>query len=163
MPNTNPVVDNGPLCEHVRARAATAKGARMYPIGAITKGQKGEELSEFGELREAGAVGLSDDGKWLADGGLLRNAFEHAGLFDLAIIQHCEDKSLSNGAPMHGRLDASAWPGSPSRQSAAVARDLLIAGLTGGRLPSRTSRRRPSSPRRGRPTARVDEVRPSSC
>ncbi|HEY2798423.1 MAG TPA: dihydroorotase [Thermoanaerobaculia bacterium] len=139
MPNTNPVVDNGPLCEHIRARAAAAggKGARMYPIGAISKGQKGEELAEYGELREAGAVALSDDGKWLADGGLLRSAYEHAGLFDLAIIQHCEDKSLSNGAPMHEgavstRLGLAGQPA--IAESAAVARDLLIAGLTGGRL-----------------------------
>jgi dihydroorotase len=139
MPNTNPVLDNGPLCEHVRARAATAisRGARMYPIGAISKGLKGEELSEFGELREAGAVALSDDGKWLADGGLLRSAFEHAGLFDLPIIQHCEDKGLSNGAPMHEgavstRLGLSGQPA--IAESAALARDLLVAGLTGGRL-----------------------------
>jgi len=137
MPNTNPVLDNGPLCEHVRARAATAKGARMYPIGAISKGQKGEELSEYGELREAGAVALSDDGKWLADGGLLRSAFEHAGLFDLPIIQHCEDKGLSNGAPMHEgavstRLGLAGQPA--IAESAALARDLLVAGLTGGRL-----------------------------
>ena len=137
MPNTNPVLDSGPLCEHVRARAATARGARMYPIGAISKGQKGEELSEFGELREAGAVALSDDGKWLADGGLLRSAYEHAGLFDLPIIQHCEDKGLSNGAPMNEgavstRLGLAGQPA--IAESAALARDLLVAGLTGGRL-----------------------------
>jgi dihydroorotase len=139
MPNTSPVLDSGPLCEHVRMRAASAtgQGARMYPIGAISKGQKGEELSEFGELREAGAVALSDDGKWLADGGLLRSAFEHAGLFDLPIIQHCEDKGLSNGAPMHEgavstRLGLSGQPA--IAESAALARDLLVAGLTGGRL-----------------------------
>ena len=137
MPNTSPVLDSGPLCEHVRARAATAKGARMYPIGAISKGQKGEELSEYGELREAGAVALSDDGKWLADGGLLRSAFEHAGLFDLPIIQHCEDRGLSNGAPMHEgavstRLGLAGQPA--IAESAALARDLLVAGLTGGRL-----------------------------
>jgi dihydroorotase len=139
MPNTNPVLDNGPLCEHVRARAGTAegKGARLYPIGAISKGQKGEELSEFGELREAGAVALSDDGKWLADGGLLRSAYEHAGLFGLTIIQHCEDKTLSNGAPMHeGAVSTRLGLGGQAgiAESAAVARDLLVAGLTGGRL-----------------------------
>jgi dihydroorotase len=137
MPNTNPVLDNGPLCEHVRARAVAAKGARMYPIGAISKGQEGEELAEYGELREAGAVALSDDGKWLADGGLLRSAFEHAGLFDLPIIQHCEDRGLSNGAPMHEgavstRLGLAGQPA--IAESAALARDLLVAGLTGGRL-----------------------------
>jgi len=137
MPNTNPVNDNGPVCEHVRSRAAGARGARLHPIAAITKGQKGEELSEFGELRAAGAVALSDDGKWLADAGLLRRAFEHAGLFGLPIIQHSEDKSLSDGAPMHEgavstRLGLAGQPA--IAESAAVARDLLVAGLTGGRL-----------------------------
>ncbi|HEY1252456.1 MAG TPA: dihydroorotase [Thermoanaerobaculia bacterium] len=139
MPNTNPVVDSGPMCEHVRMRAATAtgRGARMYPIAAISKGQKGEELSEFGEIRQAGGVALSDDGKWLADAGLLRRAFEHAGLFDLPIVQHGEDKSLSEGAPMHEgavstRLGLAGQPA--VAEAAAVARDLLIAELTSGRL-----------------------------
>jgi dihydroorotase len=139
MPNTDPVIDSGPMCEHLRARAATAsgKGARLHPIGAITKGQKGEVLSEFGELRGAGAVALSDDGKWLSDAGLLRRAFEHAGLFGLPIVQHCEDKSLSDGAPMHEgavstRLGLAGQPA--VAESAAVARDLLVADLTGGRL-----------------------------
>src|SRR5262249_49135526 len=135
MPNTNPVVDSGPMCEHVRMRAATAtgRGARMYPIAAISKGQKGEELSEFGEIRQAGGVGLAGDGKWLADAGVLRRAFEHAGLFELPIVQHCEDRSLSEGAPMHEgavstRLGLAGQPA--VAEAAAVARDLLVAGLT---------------------------------
>ena len=137
MPNTDPVNDNRPVCEHILSRAASAGGARLYPIAAITRGQKGEELCEFGDLRDAGAVALSDDGRWLADAGLLRRAFEHAGLFDLPLIQHAEDKSLSGGAPMHEgavstRLGLAGQPG--IAEAAAVARDLLVAELTGGRL-----------------------------
>ena len=137
MPNTSPVNDNRPVCEYIRSRAAAARTTRLYPIAAITKGQEGEELCEYGDLREAGAVALSDDGKWLADGGLLRNAFAHAGLFGLPIIQHAEDRTLSEGAPMHEgavstRLGMSAQPA--VAEAAAVARDLLVAELSGGRL-----------------------------
>ena len=137
MPNTAPVNDTRPVCEHVRSRAASAHGARLYPIAAITKEQKGKELTEFGELLDAGAVAFSDDGHWLEDAGLLRLAFEHASLFDAPIIQHAEDKSLSDGAPMHEgavstRLGLAGQPA--TAEAAAVARDLLVAELTGGRL-----------------------------
>jgi dihydroorotase len=137
MPNTNPVNDSREVCEFVRARGREAGGARLYPIAAISKGQKGEQMTAFGELADAGAVALSDDGAWLADGALLRYAFEHAGLFSLPIVQHAEDRSLSEGAPMHEgavstRLGLSGQPA--IAEAAAVARDLLIAELTGGRL-----------------------------
>ena len=94
-------------------------------------------MAAFGELAEAGAVALSDDGTWLADGGLLRRAFEHAGLFGLPIVQHAEDRSLSEGAPMHEgavstRLGLAGQPA--LAEAAAVARDLLVAEQTGGRL-----------------------------
>jgi dihydroorotase len=137
MPNTNPVNDSREVCEFVRARGREAGGARLYPIAAISKGQKGEQMTAFGELADAGAVALSDDGAWLADGALLRYAFEHAGLFSLPIVQHAEDRSLSEGAPMHEgavstRLGLSGQPA--IAEAAAVARDRLIAALTGGRL-----------------------------
>ena len=137
MPNTDPVNDSRPVCEHIRSRAASARGARLHPIAAISRGQKGEELAEFGELKDAGAVALSDDGRWLSDAGLLRRAFEHAGLFGLAIIQHAEDRTLSDGAPMHEgavstRLGLAGQPA--IAEAAAVARDLLVAELTSGRL-----------------------------
>jgi len=137
MPNTSPVNDSREVCEFIRSRGESVKAARLYPIGAITKGQKGEELTAFGELREAGAVALSDDGTWLADGGLLRRAFQHAGLVGLPVIQHAEDRSLSEGAPMHEgavstRLGLAGQPA--MAEAAAVARDLLVAELTGGRL-----------------------------
>ena len=137
MPNTNPVNDTREVCEFVRARGEKAGAARLHPIAAITKGQKGEQMTAFGELAEAGAVALSDDGTWLADGALLRSAFEHAGLFGLPIVQHAEDRTLSEGAPMHEgavstRLGLSGQPA--IAEAAAVARDLLVAELTGGRL-----------------------------
>ncbi len=137
MPNTSPVNDSREVCEFVVSRGRTAGGARLYPVGAITRGQKGDEMTAFGELAEAGAVALSDDGTWLADGGLLRRAFEHAGLFSLPIVQHAEDRSLSEGAPMHEgavstRLGLAGQPA--LAEAAAVARDLLVAQQTDGRL-----------------------------
>jgi len=137
MPNTNPVNDSREVCEFVRARGVSAGSARLHPIAAITIGQRGEAMTAFGELKEAGAVAVSDDGKWLEDGALLRAAFEHASLFGLPIVQHAEDKSLSQGAPMHEgavstRLGLSGQPA--LAEAAAVARDLLVAELTGGRL-----------------------------
>jgi dihydroorotase len=136
MPNTSPVNDRREVCEFIRTRAAAVKHARLHPIGAITMGQKGDEMAAFGELAEAGAVAFSDDGHWLG-GGLLRHAFEHARLFGKAIIQHCEDPTLSYRAPMHeGAVSARlGLAGQPAMAEAvAVSRDLLIAELTGGRL-----------------------------
>jgi dihydroorotase len=112
-------------------------GARLYPIGAITKGQRGEELAEFGEMRAVGAVAVSDDGKWLANGAVLRRALEHASLFGLPVVQHAEDSTLSGGAPMHEgavstRLGLRGQPA--AAEAAAVARDVLVAELARGRL-----------------------------
>ena len=137
MPNTDPVVDNRAIAEFVASKARGEAGTRLYPIGAITRGQLGKELAEFGEMRIAGAVALSDDGKWLADAALLRHAFEHAALFGMPVVQHAEDPTLSGGAPMHEgavstRLGLSGQPA--IAEAAAVARDLLVAELSGGRL-----------------------------
>jgi dihydroorotase len=137
MPNTDPVNDNRAISEYLVSKARGAAGPRFYPIGAVTRGQLGQELAEFGEMRIAGAVAVSDDGKWLADGALLRRAFEHARLFGLPVIQHCEDPSLSGGAPMHeGAVSTRlGLPGQPAiAEAAAVARDLLVAEVSGGRL-----------------------------
>ena len=137
MPNTTPVNDSREVCRFLRERGIAAGGARLHPIAAITKGRKGEEMTAFGELAEAGAVALSDDGDWLADGALLRHAFEHASLFGLPIVQHAEDRSLSERAPMHEgavstRLGLAGQPA--IAEAAAVARDLLVAETAGGRL-----------------------------
>ena len=137
MPNTTPAIDTREVCRFLRERGEAAGGARLYPIGAITKGRQGAEMTAFGELREAGAVALSDDGDWLSDGALLRHAFEYASLFGLPIVQHSEDRTLSERHPMHEgavstRLGLSGQPA--IAEAAAVARDLLVAELTGGRL-----------------------------
>ncbi len=137
MPNTDPVADNRAILEFVVSKGRGVGGTRLYPIGAITRGQKGEDLAEFGEMQIAGAVAVSDDGRWLANGSLLRRAFEHASLFDLPIVQHAEDPTLSRGASMHEgavstRLGLPAQPA--IAETAAVARDLLVAELAGGRL-----------------------------
>jgi dihydroorotase len=137
MPNTDPANDNRTVTAFVAARAHLAGGARVYPIGAITRGRRGEELAEFGEMRNSGAVAVSDDGDWLADGDLLRRAIEHAALFGMPVVQHAEDRSLSRRAPMHEgavstRLGLAGQP--DVAEAAAVARDLLIAAMAGGRL-----------------------------
>ena len=137
MPNTDPVVDSRAIAEYVVSKSRGVAGTRLYPIGAITKGQLGKELAEFGEMRIAGAVAVSDDGRWLSDGALLRHAFEHASLFGMPVVQHCEDGTLSGGNPMHEgavstRLGLGGQPG--IAEAAAVARDLLIAESVGGRL-----------------------------
>jgi dihydroorotase len=137
MPNTNPVNDSRAISEYLVSKARGAAGPRLYPIGAVTLGQRGEELSEFGEMRIAGVVALSDDGRWLADGALLRRAFQHASLFGIPVVQHCEDPSLSGGAPMHEgavstRLGLAGQPA--IAEAAAVARDLLVAEVSKGRL-----------------------------
>jgi dihydroorotase len=137
MPNTDPVNDNRTVTAFVAARGSVAGTARVYPVGAITRGRRGEELAEFGEMRAAGAVALSDDGDWLRDGDLLRRAIEHATLFGMPVVQHAEDSSLSRRAPMHEgavstRLGLAGQPA--VAEAAAVARDLLIARLAGGRI-----------------------------
>ncbi|HLN59648.1 MAG TPA: dihydroorotase [Thermoanaerobaculia bacterium] len=137
MPNTDPVNDSRAISEYLVSKARGASGPRLYPIGAVTKGQRGEELAEFGEMRVGGAVAVSDDGRWLADGALLRRAFEHARLFGMPVVQHCEDPSLSGGAPMHeGAVSTRlGLPGQPAiAEAAAVARDLLVAEVSRGRL-----------------------------
>ena len=137
MPNTEPVNDSRAISEYISAKARGVAGTRLYPIGAITKGQRGEELAEFGEMRVAGAVAVSDDGRWLSDGSLLRHAFEHARLFGIPVVQHAEDPTLSHGAPMHeGAVSTRlGLDGQPAiAETAAVARDLLIAEISKGRL-----------------------------
>lgn len=137
MPNTEPANDGRSVTAFVAARGREAGQARVYPIGTLTRGRKGTELAEFGEMATAGAVAFSDDGDWLADGDVLRRALEHASLFGLPIVQHAEDRSLSRRAPMHEgavstRLGLSGQP--DVAEAAAVARDVLVARLTRGRL-----------------------------
>jgi dihydroorotase len=137
MPNTDPVTDSQATVGFVLRQAARAGKARVYPIAAVSVGQMGEQLTEFGELVAAGAVAVSDDGKPVASSHLMRTALEYAKTFGIAVADHCEDLSLARGGAMHEGL-ISARLGLKGIPSAAeeimVARNIILAGLTGGRL-----------------------------
>ena len=137
MPNPDPVTDSQATVGFVLRQAARAGKARVYPIAAVSIGQKGEQLTEFGELVGAGAVAVSDDGKPVASSHLMRTALEYAQTFGIAVADHCEDLSLARGGAMHEGL-ISARLGLKGIPSAAeeimVARNIILAGLTGGRV-----------------------------
>jgi dihydroorotase len=136
MPNTVPPNDSRAVTELIVARARAAGVARVYPIGAVTKGQKGEELAEIGEMKDAGIVAISDDGRPVMNAELLRRAMEYARTFGLPLIQHCEDLTLSQGGSMNEGI-VSTRAGIRAQPSAAessmVARDIEICALTGAR------------------------------
>ncbi len=105
MPNTNPVNDNAAITRYMIEQAERAGLANVFPIGAITKLSDGSELAEMGEMKAAGAVAVSDDGRPVPNAGIMRRAMQYARDFDLPVIDHCEDKSLSSGGVMHeGRV-----------------------------------------------------------
>lgn len=136
MPNTNPVNDNRSVTEFIINEAKKAS-SRVYPIGAITKGSRGEELSEMGELHSAGCVGVSDDGKPVMNAAIMRRAMEYAKVFDLPVISHCEDISLSKQGVMNEGLISTklGLRGIPSAaEEVMVARDISLAELTGCRV-----------------------------
>ena len=136
MPNTKPPNDNPSITSYIVAEARRSSPALVFPIGAITKEQKGETLAEIGEMVEAGIAGVSDDGKPVMDGRLFRRALEYAQLFDLPVIQHCEDLHLSKGGVMHEgaistRLGLKGIPA--AAEDTMVSRDLILAEVTGGK------------------------------
>jgi dihydroorotase len=137
MPNTDPVTDSQATVGFVLRQANRAGKARVYPIGAVSLGQRGEQLTEFGELVQAGAVAVSDDGKPIASSHLMRTALEYAKTFGIAVADHCEDLSLARGGAMHEGL-ISARLGLKGIPSAAeeimVARNIILAELTGGHV-----------------------------
>jgi dihydroorotase len=137
MANTRPVNDNAAVTRFVLQKAAEAGLARVYPIGAVSVGLRGETLAEIGEMREAGIVAVSDDGMPVADSSLMRRALEYTRMFGIPVIDHAEDRSLSAGGSMHEgktslRLGLKGIPA--AAEEAMVARDLVLAELTGGRL-----------------------------
>ena len=137
MPNTAPVNDNRSITEFIRRKAAEAGLANVYPIGAISVGSEGRQLTEFWDLKEAGIVALSDDGKPVMDAALMRRALEYAHSLDLPVIQHCEDKNLSAGGLMNEGYYATilGLPGIPAiAEDVMVARDILIAEYTRTRI-----------------------------
>src|SRR5688572_11727982 len=101
MPNTDPVNDNPAVTSFIIEQAQAAGLANVFPVGAITKGSKGEELAEMGEMKRAGIVAVTDDGRPVPSPGLMRRALEYARGFDLTVMDHCEDKTLAAGGVMH--------------------------------------------------------------
>src|SRR5713101_6728118 len=137
MPNTDPVTDNQAAVGFIVRQSVRAGLARVYPIGAVSVGQKGEQLAEFGEMVGAGAVAVSDDGKPVVSGHLMRTALEYARTFDIPIADHCEEPTLAAGGVMHEGLVAArlGLKGIPAAaEEIMVARDILLADLTGGRV-----------------------------
>lgn len=136
MPNTKPVNDTRAVTEMLVSRAANIGGPQLHPIGAITVGQKGQELTEMADLKDAGAVAVSDDGRCVTSSAVMRRALEYARTFDLTVIQHAEDHALTDGAQMHEgivstRLGLRGWP--RVAEDIIVARDVLLAEATGAR------------------------------
>lgn len=136
MPNTKPVNDTRAITEMMMARARAAGGSKLYPIAAMTKGLKGEALTEMADLKDAGAVGVSDDGLCVMNAAVMRRVMEYAHTFDMLVSQHCEDHHLTAGGQMHEgkistQLGLGGWP--RVAEDVIVARDILLAELTGAR------------------------------
>jgi dihydroorotase len=133
MPNTKPPNDNPSITHFILSEARRSSPARIFPIGAITKEQQGETLAEIGEMLEAGIAGISDDGKPVMNAQLFRRALEYSQLFDIPVIQHCEDLNLSKGGVMHEGMYSTrlGLKGIPSAaEETMVSRDLILAQMT---------------------------------
>lgn len=137
MPNTDPVNDTAGITQAILERARNEGVVRVYPIGAITRGSRGEELAEYGDLRDAGCVAVSDDGRPVPSARVMRRALEYARAFDLTVIDHCEEPSLTEGASMNEGAVSTllGLPGTPAvAEAMVVERDVLLAELTRGKI-----------------------------
>ncbi len=137
MPNTTPPADHKTVLSYIREQAGKAALARVYPLGAISRGQEGKELADMWELAEEGARGFSDDGRPVMDGGLMLRAMQMAFSLGLPIISHCEDLTIADGGAAHAgptgyRLGLPVQR--PAAEAAMVARDLLLQEEVGGKL-----------------------------
>jgi len=137
MPNTDPINDHASVTEFILKRAAEAGRARVYPIGAVSVGSKGEQLTEIADLRAAGCVAITDDGRPVATALLMRRALEYATMVGIPVIDHCEDPSLKGDGVAHegavaGLLGLKGIPG--VAESVMVERDISLAELIGGRV-----------------------------
>ena len=137
MPNTDPINDNPAVTRFMIEQAQVAKLANVFPIGAITKGSGGKELAEMGEMKNAGIVAVSDDGRPVPTSAMMRRAMEYARGFDLTVVDHCQDSSLSAGGVMHeGRwsliLGLRGMPA--AAEDVDAVRDCVLAKLTGARV-----------------------------
>ncbi|MDI6744567.1 MAG: dihydroorotase [Thermodesulfovibrionales bacterium] len=137
MPNTNPVNDNSSVTDFIIRKAIQEGACTVYPIGALTKGQKGEELAEIGIMFSEGCVAFSDDGMPVMSSLIMRRALEYTKAFNVPIISHCEDINLSEGGVMNeGLLSLTlGLKGIPSEaEEIIISRDIALAKLTGGKL-----------------------------
>ena len=137
MPNTDPVNDSPAVTRFIIEQAERARLANVFPIGSITKGSKGTELAEMGEMKEAGIVAISDDGRPVPSAGMMRRAMEYARGFNLTVVDHCEDKTLAAGGSMHEGhwsllLGLRGIPAAAEEMDAV--RDCALAELTGARV-----------------------------
>jgi dihydroorotase len=135
MPNTSPVNDNAGVTAYILQKAAEARLARVYPIGAVSRGQDGEQLADLAELKAAGCVAVTDDGRPVATAMLMRRALEYTSMLDLPVIEHCEEQTLKGDGVAHEGFHASALGlrGIPGEAESIMAlRDISLAGLTGG-------------------------------
>jgi dihydroorotase len=137
MPNTNPINDDANVTTYIVNKAKDAGLARVYPIGAVTRGSKGELLADIADLKAAGCVALSDDGRPVATALLMRRALEYAGMFGMPVIDHCEDQSLKGDGVAHEGYQAATLglrgiPG--AAEAIMVERDVLCSELTGGHV-----------------------------
>jgi len=137
MPNTQPVNDSQAVTEFIRQRAFTTGVVNVFPVGAITKGSKGDEITEMGDLKKAGCVAVSDDGKPVVNNLVMRRALEYAKMFKLPVISHCEDLALADdGVINEGKISTElGLRGIPNAsEDVMVARDIALAELTGGHI-----------------------------
>src|SRR3954469_25357568 len=135
MPNTAPVNDNAGVTTYILQKAAAANLARVYPIGAVSRGQNGEQLADLAELKAAGCVAVTDDGRPVATAMLMRRALEYTTMLDLAVIEHCEEQTLKGDGVAHEGFHASALGlrGIPGEAESIMAlRDISLAELTRG-------------------------------
>ncbi|MCY7345811.1 MAG: dihydroorotase, partial [Pyrinomonadaceae bacterium] len=137
MPNTSPINDNAAITRYMIEQAERAGLANVFPVGAITKSSDGRELAEMGEMKAAGAVAVSDDGRPVPNAGIMRRAMEYAKDFDLPVVDHCEDKSLSSGGVMHeGKISLLlGLKGMPAlAEEIDAMRDIILAKETGAHI-----------------------------
>ncbi len=137
MPNTIPALDTKGAVEYIVLQAKRARKANVYPVGAVSKGRKGEELAELGQLVEGGAVAFTDDGAPVSSASLMRQVLLYSKMFDKAVMQHCQVMELTVGGVMHEgfesmRLGLGGMPA--AAEDIMVARDIRLAEITGGRL-----------------------------
>jgi len=137
MPNTKPAIDHSGMVRYLIDRARENNYCRIFPTGSVSPGRKGDGMTEFGDMVNAGAVGFTDDGTWVADGSLMSNALKYAGMLGVPIISHAEDRTITGGGVMHGgywsaRLGLKGM--ARAGEDAAVYRDIELARASGGHL-----------------------------